>query len=244
MKPFFQDAATTLFRGDALGILRNLQDDSVDAVLTDPPHSSGGMTLSARQADPRVKYQHTRTVKTYPPMLGDNRDQRAFTFWATLWLTECWRTAREGSPLLLFTDWRQLPAMTDAVQSAGWLWRGIVVWHKGSGRPMVGEFRRDSEFVIYGCKGKLHRHTRKCLPGIYQYTVDHKKKNHLTSKPIGLVRELLEITPEGGTVLDPFAGGGTTALAASQTGRKSINIELSEEYARRTVERLTEERAA
>lgn len=134
--------------------------------------------------------------------------------------------------------------MTDAVQSAGWLWRGIVVWHKGSGRPMVGELRRDSEFVIYGCKGKLHRHTRKCLPGIYQYTVDHKKKNHLTSKPIGLVRELLEITPEGGTVLDPFAGGGTTALAASQTGRKSINIELSEEYARRTVERLTEERAA
>ena len=121
MKPFFQDAATTLFRGDALGILRNLQDDSVDAVLTDPPYSSGGMTLSARQADPRVKYQHTRTVKTYPPMLGDNRDQRAFTFWATLWLTECWRTAREGSPLLLFTDWRQLPAMTDAVQSAGWL---------------------------------------------------------------------------------------------------------------------------
>ena len=241
---FFQDAATTLFRGDALGILRNLQDDSVDAVLTDPPYSSGGMTLSARQADPRVKYQHTRTVKTYPPMLGDNRDQRAFTFWATLWLTECWRTAREGSPLLLFTDCRQLPAMTDAVQSAGWLWRGIVVWHKGSGRPMVGEFRRDSEFVIYGCKGKLHRHTRKCLPGIYQYTVDHKKKNHLTSKPIGLVRELLEITPEGGTVLDPFAGGGTTALAASQTGRKSINIELSEEYARRTVERLTEERAA
>ena len=69
MKPFFQDAATTLFRGDALGILRNLQDDSVDAVLTDPPYSSGGMTLSARQADPRVKYQHTRTVKTYPPML-------------------------------------------------------------------------------------------------------------------------------------------------------------------------------
>ena len=51
MKPFFQDAATTLFRGDALGILRNLQDDSVDAVLTDPPYSSGGMTLSARPAD-------------------------------------------------------------------------------------------------------------------------------------------------------------------------------------------------
>ena len=138
MIPFFQDATTTLFRGDAFGILRGLQEDSVDAVLTDPPYSSGGMTLSARQADPGVKYQHTGTVKTYPPMLGANRDQRSFTLWATLWLTECWRTAREGSPLLLFSDWRQLPAMIDAVQAAGWLWRGIIVWHKGNGRPMVG----------------------------------------------------------------------------------------------------------
>ena len=50
MKPFFQDAATTLFRGDALGILRNLQDESVDAVLTDGkdlPADAGGQQGSA-----------------------------------------------------------------------------------------------------------------------------------------------------------------------------------------------------
>ena len=39
----------------------------VDAVITDPPYSSGGLMLSARQADPAVKYQNTGTVKTYPP---------------------------------------------------------------------------------------------------------------------------------------------------------------------------------
>ena len=43
--------------------------------------------------------------------------------------------------------------MTDAIQAAGWMWRGIVVWHKPSARPMVGEFRRDSEFIVYASKG-------------------------------------------------------------------------------------------
>ena len=71
----------------------------VDAVITDPPYSSGGLMLSARQADPAVKYQNTGTVKTYPPIFGDNRDQRSFIMWATLWLAECWRVARDGSPL-------------------------------------------------------------------------------------------------------------------------------------------------
>ena len=79
------------------------------------------------------------------------------------------------------------------------------------------------------------------MPGIYQYTVDHKKKNHLTSKPIVACVELLEITPEGVTVLGPLCGGGRLLCGKPNVGRKSINIELSEEYARRTVERLTEE---
>ena len=58
----------TLFQGDALDVLRSLPDDSVDMVLTDPPYSSGGSTLSTRQADPAQKYQATGTKRTYPAM--------------------------------------------------------------------------------------------------------------------------------------------------------------------------------
>jgi len=65
-----------------------------------------------------------------PPMLGDGKGQRVFTAWAMLWLSECWRIAKLGAPLMMFTDWRQLPAMTDAMQGAGWFWLGIVVWNR------------------------------------------------------------------------------------------------------------------
>ena len=108
MKPFFQDAATTLFRGDALGILRNLQDDSVDAVLTDPPYSSGGMTLRpASRSASSISTQ--RTVKTYPPMLGGQGSAGVYVLVYAMAHGMLEDGAGGGSPLLLFTDWRQLP---------------------------------------------------------------------------------------------------------------------------------------
>lgn len=205
MKPFFEDPALTLYQGDALAVLQSFPPLCVDAVITDPPYSSGGLMLSARQADPAVKYQNNGTVKTYPPMFGDNRDQRSFIMWATLWLAECWRVARDGSPLLMFSDWRH---------------------------------RREAEFVIFASKGRLGYRGPRCLPGLYAHTVDHKKKNHLTSKPVELLRELMEVVPEGGTVLDPFIGGGSTAEAARDTGRTCIGVELSPDYAAITAQRV------
>ncbi|MEG6551746.1 site-specific DNA-methyltransferase [Desulfocurvibacter africanus] len=230
----------TLHEGEALGVLGTLPDSSVDTILTDPPYSSGGLTLSARQTDPTHKYQNGSTKRRYPAMLGDNRDQRSFTLWASLWLAECLRIARDGARLMVFSDWRQLPAMTDAVQAAGWMWRGIITWHKPSARPVLGDFKRDAEFIVTGSKGKPVTHTRRCLPGVYRHTVNAGRKVHLTEKPVPLLKDLLEVTQPGCTVLDPFAGSGSTGLACLQTGRNFIGIELSPEYATIAAQRLTE----
>lgn len=239
MVPFFQSDSLTVYHGNAFTILPLIPSGSVDAVITDPPYCSGAATLSAKQADPVAKYQGTGTKRSYPPMPGDAKDQRSFTWWMTQWLCECWRIARDGAPILVFTDWRQLPSVTDAVQAAGFSWRSIVVWCKPSARPILGEFQRDSEFIVYGCKGRLQRHSTRCLPGVYRYPVNAAEKVHITSKPIPLMTDLMGIVPEGGTVLDPFLGGGSTALAAKATGRKCIGIELSQEYARITAERAS-----
>lgn len=233
-----------LYQGDALAVLRELPDASVDALVTDPPYSSGGLHAGARRMDPAQKYQTTGTKRSYPPMLGDVKDQRSFTLWATLWLSECWRLARPGTLALVFSDWRQLPAMTDAVQAAGWEWRGIVVWHKPSARPMMGSFRRDAEFVVHAVKAPAKPWTRRCFPGVYSHHVVAADKVHLTGKPLPLLIDLLRVTPEGGTLLDPFMGGGTTALACLATGRRFIGVELSEEYFELTRARIQTAEAA
>ena len=57
------------------------------------------------------------------------------------------------------------------------------------------------------------------------------ENNHPTVKPIKLMRYLCRlITPPSGTVLDPFAGSGTTLLAAVQEGFSCIGIEKEPEY--------------
>ena len=226
----FSSGNVTLFHGDALRVLTTLPAESMDAVLTDPPYSSGGITLGARQADPSQKYQSSGTKRQYPPMLGDAKDQRSWIMWCTLWLGECWRIARDGAPLMVFTDWRQLPALSDAVQAAGWKWLGIVPWDKKSARPQIGKFRQQCEYLLFGVKGRFVAHTRACLPGVYAYPVVAAKKVHLTSKPVALIEDLLAVTPPGAIVLDPFMGGGSVGEACVRTGRGYVGVELSQEY--------------
>ena len=83
MIPFFQNDAISAYQGNTLTILPLLHSGSVDAIITDPPYSSGAAMLSVKQADPAQKYQGTGTKKTYPPMPGDAKDQRSFTWWMT-----------------------------------------------------------------------------------------------------------------------------------------------------------------
>lgn len=217
----------TLFHGDALSVLTTLAPASIGAVLTDPPYSSGALTMGARQAAPHSKYNLSAQ---YATMLGDAKDQRSWTMWCTLWLSECWRIAREGAPLMVFTDWRQLPALTDAIQAAGWMWRSVVTWDKRSGRPMLGRFRQQCEYVVFGTKGRFDAPSRACLPGVYAHSVNPARKVHLTSKPVGLITDLLKVTREDADVLDPFMGGGSVGEACVATGRGYIGIELSQEY--------------
>ena len=220
----------SLFQGDALDVLRSLPDDSVDMVLTDPPYSSGGVMLSARQADPAHKYQASNVKRAYPAMLGDAKDQHSWILWSTLWLSQCWRVASDGAVCLVFTDWRQLPSLTDAVQAAGWKWLGVIPWDKRSARPQIGKFRQQCEYVVFAVKGNFSPNTRQCLPGLYSYPVNPARKNHLTAKPVQLITDLLAIAPEGGHVLDPFMGGGSVGAACIATGHPYTGVELSPEY--------------
>lgn len=230
--PHFQ-----LLRGEALKLLAEMPSDSVDAILTDPPYSSGGQFRGDRMQSTGTKYvigSHQPTDER-PNFTGDNRDQRAFGYWCALWLSECLRIAKPGSSLLMFVDWRNLPMATDAVQAGGWVWRGLGVWDKTeASRPRMGGLRSQSEFIVWATKGPQDQTVAKvvgCLPGVFRFPIVRREKAHQTGKPIALMESLVRICPPGGLVLDPFAGSATTLLAALKTGRRAIGFELVPEIA-------------
>lgn len=169
-------------------------------------------------------------------------DQRSYGFWLTQIMTEARRLSKDGGTALLFTDWRQLPVTTDAIQAAGWLWRGVLAWHKPASRPQKGRFTQSCEFVVWASKGRMDgtRHPV-YLPGMIEASQPSgSKRLHITQKPVSVMRELVKIAPPGGTVLDFCAGSGSTGVAALEEGRKFIGIEKTAHYAEVASERLTQ----
>ena len=153
-----------------------------------------------------------------PPFDGDAKDQRSWTRWAAEWLYEARRVCKSGAPVCMFIDWWQLPAATDALQWAGWIWRGTAVWDKGNSRPQKGRFRQQAEYIVWGSNGDMPiSRPVPCLPGVFKYG-NPQSRIHLTEKPLQLMRDIVKITEPGGHILDPFAGSGTTVLAAVQEG--------------------------
>lgn len=216
-------------QGDALALLRGLPSESVDAVVTDPPYSSGGAFRGDRMADTVVKYVQSGQKMERTGFTGDTRDQRGYTYWCALWLSECLRVARPGAPLCVFTDWRQLPTTTDAIQAGGWVWRGIVPWNKTEGvRPQMGRFRAQCEYVVWGSAGPMpQRLDVGVLPGFFECSVNAEgEREHIAGKPVAVMEQIVRIAPRGGLVLDPFCGSASTGLACLRSDRRFLGFEL------------------
>jgi site-specific DNA-methyltransferase (adenine-specific) len=233
----------TIHHGDALAVLPTLPAGSVDAVITDPPYNSGGRTSSERRNQTaRGKYVSSDAKHDLADFAGDNRDQRSYITWLALILSHSLCASTSGASALVFTDWRQLPATSDALQAAGWTWRGIIPWRKPIARPQRDGFRRECEYVLWGSNGQPLRHADPVyLPGYLEGSQPRgSERQHITQKPVEVMRQLVQICKPGGTVLDPFTGAGTTGVAALAEGRSFVGIEQTEHYAQVARDRIAQ----
>lgn len=242
--PVYTTDRVALYEGDALLMLRELDTGLADALITDPPYSSGGMVRGDRVQGVHLKYVNSDSEnQALPGFPGDTRDQRSYTYWCTLWLSEALRVVKPGGIAAVFCDWRQLPTMSDALQAAGFVWRGIAVWCKPNGRRVQGRYANNNEYIIWGTHGPRPLDIIPNAPGGHFLINTPRQRVHITQKPIELMRELIHITPAGGVVLDPFTGSGTTGLAALAEGRAFVGIELDPHWCTTAAHRLEQANA-
>lgn len=248
MKPYYDEGGITIYHGEALNVLAGLEREDIAAVVVDPPYSSGGMFRSDRSVGTEDKYRgwsQNRDGSSRPPtsqpgnFAGDSRDQRGYLAWSSLWLAQTWRLAKPTAQVFTFTDWRQLPITTDAVQAGGWTWRGVCVWDKGVGRPMKGRFRNHLEYIVWGSHGAMPAPADVYPSTLMRYAPPGTDRVHVTQKPLKLLQEILSVAPPG-TVLDPFMGSGTTLAAAHALGRHAVGIEIEERYCEHAATRLSQ----
>ena len=102
MTPYYADDAVTLYHGDCLLMLTDLDEASIDAVVTDPPYSSGGAMRSDRMSSTVAKYVSSTTKAVTHEFSGDNRDQRSYLAWTSLWMAPpSARHRRNGIPSIM-----------------------------------------------------------------------------------------------------------------------------------------------
>jgi site-specific DNA-methyltransferase (adenine-specific) len=133
-------------------------------------------------------------------------------------------------PALMFGSWKV--ARPDKV-------RQLIVWDKRGGAGFSGDLNMPwaditEEIYVFGQGWVGGRR-----PAIYSIpTIPHMQRvEHPTPKPVRLMSELLQCCPDG-VIADPFAGSGTTLLAARNMGRKAIGVEIDERYCEITAQRL------
>jgi site-specific DNA-methyltransferase (adenine-specific) len=240
MSECVQIGDATLHRGDCLNVLAASPDASVDAILTDPPYSSGGMVRGDRIQDVHTKYVNSDSDsgQALAAFSGDNRDQFGYWFWMSLWLSASMRILKPGAIIGLFTDWRQLPVTTAGLQAGGFVWRGIVPWFKPGARPTQGRFSNTCEYLVWGTNGPRTLEGS-AFPGFFDFkTPRGDDRVHITQKPTELMEALVNIVPSGGVVLDPFMGSGTTGVACANLGRRFIGCELDPSHHASACERI------
>ena len=219
LKPAYDSEGIRLYEGDALTVLPQLDAESVDCVITDPPYNIGKDFGSGPAADRRKDYEQ--------------------------WLAEIWshcgRLAKEGS-FLVFTNRISYLPIGLLCAPDPWRFFHVEVWHKPLALAGVwyGVAPHWEPIFVY-VKGKPWRPFRSpfVMSDVHEHNVETNRNGHPTVKPEGLIAGLMEhYAPLDGVVLDPFIGSGTTAVVAQRLGRRCIGIDMSMKFISGAIERL------
>lgn len=227
MSIYYQDDHVTLYHGDALEVLAGMVDESVDAVLTDPPYTERTHSKARSLTAGAV----TEGIRTFAAITdADLRDI----------LSEL---ARVSSGWVVATlDYRHAVEF-DVNPPDGLKVQRLGVWVKTNPTPQLTGDRpaQGWESIAY-----MHRADRRSKwsgggsHGNYIGPVP-PPEGHPTAKPLPLVSQWVRwFTEPGGVILDPFAGSGTTLRAAANEGRRAIGVELDERYCELIANRMAQ----
>jgi site-specific DNA-methyltransferase (adenine-specific) len=129
-----------------------------------------------------------------------------------------------GGHVLSFIDWRMMPALASAIESADMRHVGLLVWDK-THFGMGHYFRNQHELILHFTNGKSLPPQRRDTGNVLSFA-PVRDGEHETQKPLDLMTRLLSVVcPVGGKVFDPFAGSGTTLVAAKAMGMKAVGVE-------------------
>ena len=225
---------TNLFNGDCLEAMKGIPDGSIDCAVIDPPYkivAGGCRKVPDKECSGIFNKQRESNKRT--DWVDDVRTGKMFKhndIKFEQWLPELYRVMADKSHTYLMINSRNLAELQNKAEQAGFKFQNLLIWDKGNVTPNR-YYMQAYECILMLRKGGAKTITNKGTSNILRVPNIIGNKKHPSEKPV----ELLEIminnsTNDGDTVIDMFMGSGSTGVAAINSNRKFIGIELDEKY--------------
>lgn len=218
-----------LKKADMMEAIKEVESDSVDLLLTDPPYKivQGGVTKPLGGMFGKVMggclNRQMKNVRT-----GGLFDHNDIKF--ADWLCEAYRVLKPKSHAYIFCSGRRLNELTTEALKAGFIYQNLLVWVKQNVTPNKW-YMNQCEFILMLRKGGAKPINNMGSTTLLEFKNPTHNKNHPTEKPVDLLRVLIEnSTQRGDKVLDPFMGSGSTGVASVELGRGFIGFEIDEKF--------------
>lgn len=226
----------TTYNADSYEQIKKFESDNlvVDHIITDPPYNIS-------------------QDNNFNTMKSANRQGVDFGEWDKgfelySWIPLYGKLIRKGGSFIIFTSYRFISYMVDALEDSGFVVKDILKWEKTNPMPrnINRRYVQDTEFGVWAVKPGEKWIFNK--PDDVPYlraefktptVAGSERTSHPTQKSLKLMQDIVKIhTDAGEKILDPFMGSGTTGVAALSLDRKFIGDELSPEYFAIANERL------
>ena len=156
---------------------------------------------------------------------------------------EFYRVLRKGGTAIIFFDLWKITDLKQMLETNKFKQHRFIEWIKTNPQPINSSrnyLTNCREIALSGVKGGSPTFNSKYDKAIYEFPLQGgKDRFHPTQKSLSLFEALIKKhSNEGDTILDPFAGSATTAVAAKKLGRSFVGCELDEEFFKKSVDRI------
>ena len=239
---------TKILKGDCFQLIKNIQDDSIDLILIDPPYIISKGSGFVNNSPEKTKY-----ISKYGKHKIDFGEWDKNEICLQNLLSEFYRILKPSGTLIMFYDFWKMQELKECAESLKFKQSRLGIWNKTNPVPINSKLNylsNSREFFVTFVKKSKPTFNSVYDDGNYYITEENdtyflpilhgkERTSHPTQKPLLLIENLIKKhSNTGDIVLDCFMGSGTTGAACVNTNRNFIGIEIDQEYFNIAKERI------
>lgn len=237
-----------IYKCDVLDGLKQLDDESIDLIITSPPYNKAGFNGKNKRTKHCI---WNKTIDYSGNVDVDCMDESEYEDWQIVFLNECFRVLKKDGSM--FYNHKIRVKHNEISHPLGWIneskfkCRQIITWDRlASPNPDPCRYVPTTELIFWLCKENKNPRFKRSKNCLFQTEVwrlpPDKGTQHPAPFPLELPNNIIPSVSQGERiiVLDPFMGSGTVAISAKVNGCDYLGFELDEHYIEMANKKISE----